>query len=75
MCTDLKIKIAIIRRCWTRSTTDVFASDMASGMLGCNVSEEIVSYVLRNNDRAILRGIQHKVKLAIELDNLRCNWH
>jgi hypothetical protein len=85
MCTELKIKIVLIRRVTDNVLLDKPLSDASyeeclqickgcEYYLGCRfINLQLVEFA-NQNDVTILRAIESGDKLAIELDNLKLNW-
>ena len=70
----LNIKIAVIKRIMIYSPmTTQLNTLLISRLLGCEVSEEIVNYVVQRSQLDIYRDISLEVPIAIVLDNLKPN--
>ena len=74
MCEMLNIKIAVIKRIMIYSPMSIQHNTLLiSLLLGCEVSEEIVNYVVERSQFNIYRDISLEVPIAIVLDNLKPN--
>lgn len=75
MCEALDVKIAIIKRAWLRSTSEVSHESIVSSLLGVAMSSQICHYAARTDRKQIYRHICQGHCIAIALDNLTPNWH
>jgi hypothetical protein len=74
MCQHLNIKIAVIKRLSSDTKGLAHQARLASKLLGCNVSNQLVSYVLMYDNNQIIGDVTKGVMIAVELDNLQLNW-